>query len=396
MKNFTTVIKHFLTKVQRVLTATIAVFLISAISVAGQTTVVDVIVNSESHTTLEAAVVAAGLVNTLSGDGPFTVFAPTDAAFAALPAGTLDALLADPSGKLTDILKYHVVSGKVLSTDLKDGMTATTLLGKNVKVTINDQGVFINGAKVTVADIPADNGVVHVIDAVLVPKTTVVDVIVNSASHTTLEAAVVAAGLVNTLSGDGPFTVFAPTDAAFAALPAGTLDALLADPSGKLTDILKYHVVSGKVLSTDLKDGMTATTLLGKNVKVTINDQGVFINGAKVTVADIMADNGVVHVIDAVLVPETTTSVNNLIDGQQMVMIYPNPVSTTLIIDLVGNKDLVKETNVQITRMNGQIVASIPVKESRISHNVSNLSPGMYLVIVKQNNQVYTEKLIVR
>ena len=227
-------------------------------------------------------------------------------------------------------------------------------------------------------------------------QTTVVDVIVNSESHTTLEAAVVAAGLVNTLSGDGPFTVFAPTDAAFAALPAGTLDALLADPSGKLTDILKYHVVSGKVLSTDLKDGMNATTLLGKNVKVTINDQGVFINGAKVTVADIMADNGVVHVIDAVLVPETTTSVNNLIDGQQMVMIYPNPVSTTLIIDLVGNKDLVKETNVQITRMNGQIVASIPVKESRISHNVSNLSPGMYLVIVKQNNQVYTEKLIVR
>ena len=205
-----------------------------------------------------------------------------------------------------------------------------------------------------------------------------------------------AAHLVDALSGVGPFTVFAPTDAAFAALPAGTLDALLADPSGKLTDILKYHVVSGKVLSTDLMDGMTAPTLLGKTINVTINAQGVFINGAKVTVVDIMADNGVVHVIDAVLIPEGATSVNNLKDGQQLFRIYPNPVSTNLIIDLGGNKDLISETNVQIARMNGQIVTSIPVKESRISHNVSNLAPGMYLVIVKQKDKSYTEKLIVR
>jgi len=227
-------------------------------------------------------------------------------------------------------------------------------------------------------------------------QTTVVDVIVNSETHTTLEAAVVAAGLVDALSGDGPFTVFAPTDAAFAALPAGTLDALLADPSGKLTDILKYHVVSGKVLSTDLMDGMTATTLLGKDVKVTINAQGVFINGAKVTVADIMADNGVVHVIDAVLIPEAATSVNNLKDGQQLFRIYPNPVSTNLIIDLVGNKDLISETKVQIARINGQIVTSIPVNKSRISYNVSNLKSGMYLVIIKRNNQIHTEKVLVR
>lgn len=223
-------------------------------------------------------------------------------------------------------------------------------------------------------------------------QTTVVDVIVNSENHNTLEAA----GLVDVLSGDGPFTVFAPTDAAFAALPAGTLDALLADPSGMLTDILKYHVVSGKVLSTDLSDGMTAITLLGKDIKVTINDQGVFINGAKVTVADIMADNGVVHVIDTVLVPETATSINDLMDEQQMFRIYPNPVSTNLNIELVGNIDQVPEANVQIARINGQIVASIPVNESRISHNVGNLSSGMYLVIVKQHNKSYTEKLIVR
>ncbi|MEL6719202.1 MAG: BACON domain-containing carbohydrate-binding protein, partial [Bacteroidota bacterium] len=132
-------------------------------------TVVDVVVNSDVHNTLEAAVIAADLAGTLSGDGPFTVFAPTDDAFAALPEGTLDALLADPSGDLTSILLYHVLSGKVLSTDLSDGLTATTLLGEDITVTINDDGVFINGAQVTMADIETDNGVVHVIDAVLLP-----------------------------------------------------------------------------------------------------------------------------------------------------------------------------------------------------------------------------------
>ena len=270
-------------------------------------TVVDVVVSSNIHNTLEAAVVAADLAGTLSGTGPFTVFAPTDAAFAALPAGTIDALLADPSGDLADILKYHVVSGKAFSTDLSNGQEISTVLGKNITVTINANGVFINDAKVTMANIEAKNGVVHIIDAILLPPVelpaTVVDIVVNSANHTTLEAAVIAADLAGVLSGTGPFTVFAPTDAAFAALPAGTLDALLADPSGDLTDILKYHVISGKAMSTSLTNGQEITTLFGTDVAVTINDDGVFINGAKVTVADIEAKNGVVHVIDAVLLP---------------------------------------------------------------------------------------------
>ena len=289
----------------------LASFMLSA-----QNTVVDVIVNSPDHNTLEAAVVAADLVGALNGTGPFTVFAPTDDAFAALPAGTVDALLADPQGALTDILLYHVVGANALSTDLMDGMTITTLNGDDVTVTINNDGVFINDAQVTVADIPADNGVVHVINAVLIPPTTtVVDVIVNSPDHNTLEAAVLAADLAGTLSGDGPFTVFAPTDAAFAALPAGTIDALLADPQGLLTDILLYHVVGANALSTDLMDGMSITTINGKDVTVTINNDGVFINDAQVTVADITTDNGVVHVIDAVLIPPTVTVVDVIVNS---------------------------------------------------------------------------------
>jgi uncharacterized surface protein with fasciclin (FAS1) repeats len=271
-------------------------------------TVVDIVVNSPVHETLEAAVIAAELAGTLSGDGPFTVFAPTDDAFAALPAGALDALLADPTGALADILLYHVVGATALSTDLSDGDTFTTLLGEDIEVSITDGDVFINGAQVIVADILASNGVVHVIDAVLLPPTettTVVDIIVASPDHETLEAAVIAADLAGALSGDGPFTVFAPTDAAFAALPAGVLDALLADPTGALADILLYHVVSGTALSTDLNDGDALATLLGPNVNVTIDMGTVFINGAQVIVANLEADNGVVHVIDAVLTPPT-------------------------------------------------------------------------------------------
>ena len=290
-------------------------------------TVVDIVVNSPVHNLLEAAVIEADLAGALSGEGPFTVFAPTDDAFLAL-AGALDAtaedLLALP--ELADILLYHVVGATALSSDLADGQTIATLNGAEVTVTINDEGIFINDAQVTVADIVADNGVVHVIDAVLVPPTpepqpaTVVEIVVNSPVHNLLEAAVIEADLAGALSGEGPFTVFAPTDDAFLAL-AGALDAtaedLLALP--ELADILLYHVVGATALSSDLADGQTIATLNGAEVTVTINDEGIFINDAQVTVADIVADNGVVHVIDAVLIP---------------------PVPTNTVVDVIVNSDV--------------------------------------------------------
>ena len=284
------------------------ILFISTMRMIQAQTVVDIIVNSPNHNTLEAAVIAANLQGTLSGAGPFTVFAPTDAAFAALPAGSVEALLQDPQGALTNILLNHVTSGNLLSTNLENGQVVITLNnGKTVKVTINNNGVFINNAQVTVADVVAENGVVHVIDAVLLPANTVVDVIVGSADHNTLEAAVGAAGLVNTLNGAGPFTVFAPTDAAFAALPTGTVETLLQDPQGLLTNILLNHVVVPNVLSSSLSNGQAIVTLnSGKTVKVTINNDGVFIDDAQVTVADIVTDNGVVHVIDAILLPPNT------------------------------------------------------------------------------------------
>ena len=358
-------------------------FILTVLSLVSfaQISVVDIIVNSADHDTLEAAVIAAELADDLSGPGPFTVFAPTDAAFAVLPAGTIETLLVDPTGALAQILLYHVVAGQALSASLSDGQTITTLQGEDITVTIGMNGVMINGATVVVADILADNGVVHVIDAVLLPPapeptTTVVDVIVNSADHDTLEAAVIAAGLAETLSGDGPFTVFAPTDAAFAALPAGTIETLLADPTGTLTQILLYHVVGTQALSTDLTNGQTVATLQGQTVTVTINAEGVFINNAQVTVADIVTDNGVIHVIDAVLIPQGPNSVSNT---ETIKLNIANPVMENIVIPSTGN------SNVQIYTTSGQVVYSQNFNGS-IDIDTRNLTSGTYLLQVEAEN----------
>jgi transforming growth factor-beta-induced protein len=277
--------------------------------------IVDTAVADGRFTTLVAAVQAAGLVDTLKGEGPFTVFAPTDEAFAKLPAGTLDELLKpENKQKLTDILLYHVVSGKVMASDVAGMTSASTVLGKDVTIKADMGNVYINDAKVILTDIETSNGVIHVIDSVLLPpvdeaaatdKKDIVDTAVADGRFTTLVAAVQAAGLVDTLKGEGPFTVFAPTDDAFAKLPAGTLDELLKpENKQKLSDILLYHVVSGKVMAADVVGLTSAPTVLGKDIKVTVKDGKVYLNDTvQVIITDVEASNGVIHVIDAVLLP---------------------------------------------------------------------------------------------
>ena len=156
-----------------------------------------------------------------------------------------------------------------------------------------------------ISDIQAANGVIHVIDSVLLPPQelgSIVDIAAEDGRFQTLVAALAAAGLADTLAGDGPFTVFAPTDEAFARLPAGTVDALLADISA-LTDILLYHVVSGSVLAADVVGLDSATTLQGQPVSISIDGDSVLINDARVLITDIQAVNGTIHVIDSVLIP---------------------------------------------------------------------------------------------
>ena len=342
------------------------VLLISTLRMVQAQTVVDVIVNSPNHNTLEAAVGAAGLVNTLNGAGPFTVFAPTDAAFAALPSGTVETLLQDPQGLLTNILLNHVAGANVLSSGLTNGQSIVTLnSGKTVKVTINNDGVFIDDAKVTVADIQTDNGVVHVIDAVLLPPNTVVDVIIGSADHNTLEAAVGAAGLVNTLNGAGPFTVFAPTDAAFAALPAGTVEALLADPQGALTQVLLYHATSETVTSDDIiefySDFPYLQMLNEKTITFKVTSEGVFINNAKVTVADIETDNGIVHVIDAILIAPDSTIIDVVRNSSSHTILETllDEAEFSLPLEGFGPFTLFAPTDAAISALPGELIQQL-------------------------------------
>jgi transforming growth factor-beta-induced protein len=271
-------------------------------------TIVDVAVADGRFKTLVAALGAAGLVDTLKGAGPFTVFAPTDEAFSKLPAGTIDELLKpENKQKLADILLYHVVAGKVMAADVVKLTSATTVLGKDVTIKVDMGNVYVNEAKVIITDIETSNGIIHVIDSVLLPPAdkTIVDVAVADGRFKTLVAALQAAGLVDTLKGAGPFTVFAPTDEAFAKLPAGTIDTLLKpENKQKLTDILLYHVVAGKVMAADVVKLTSASTVLGKDVTIIVKDGKVFLNGTvQVIITDIETSNGVIHVIDAVLLP---------------------------------------------------------------------------------------------
>ena len=309
-------------------------------------TIVDVAVAADDFNTLVAAVQAAGLVDALSGEDELTVFAPTDEAFAAALDAlglTADELLADTE-TLTAVLTYHVVAGEVLAADVVtlDGESVETLNGATVDITVDGDTVMVNDATVIAADVDASNGVIHVIDTVLLPPAgdemsedemsedemsedemsedemsddemsadepgTIVDVAVAADDFNTLVAAVEAAGLVDALSGEDELTVFAPTDEAFAAALDAlglTADELLADTE-TLTAVLTYHVVAGEVLAADVVtlDGESVETLNGATVDITVDGDTVMVNDATVIAADVDASNGVIHVIDTVLLP---------------------------------------------------------------------------------------------
>jgi len=361
--------------------------LISFASAMENETVVDVAMWSDIHTTLVTAVVEADLAETLWGEGPFTVFAPTNAAFEKLPEGTVEMLL-EPENleMLQSILTYHVLPGNIMSSDLTQGLTAETLQWENVTFTHINNNWYINSSKISIPDLAAWNWVVHVIDNVIMPpmsenevienifnlranmseemeskidialkkyeditedisdinkenlnnrlyividmyiedysnnqdvvnmlsllkyeimagleERNVVNVAVNSWMHSTLVGLVLEAELVEALSVDGPFTVFAPINEAFAEIPTETLESLSKD---EITDILTYHVVAGAYMASDITDGLMLETLNGDSLEFSIDNGVVSINGMPTLVAtDIVSSNGIVHVIDDVLIP---------------------------------------------------------------------------------------------
>ncbi|HYJ08756.1 MAG TPA: fasciclin domain-containing protein [Polyangiaceae bacterium] len=259
--------------------------------------IIDTALAAGSFTQLAAALTEADLVEALKGDGPFTVFAPTDDAFAAFEDENPGVLAGLSKAELSGVLTYHVISGvAALSTSLKDDQVLVTLAGSPVLIDLTG-GAKIADAAITTPDIVASNGVIHVIDKIILPPNDdLVSAAVAAGMFTSLTEALTAADLVTTLQGDGPFTVFAPTDAAF--------DALSAAPTGDaLKDVLLYHVVDGAVGSGDLQAGMVPTLLEDQSLTVDLDD-GVKINDASVTTANIIAKNGVIHVVDTILVPE--------------------------------------------------------------------------------------------
>lgn len=281
--------------------------------------IVEIIVADDRFDTLEIAVITAELDDDLAGDGPFTVFAPTDDAFDLLGAGTIASLLETANrAVLINILTYHVYEGAVEAADAiaLDGTAVEMLNTANLRFDVvgTDLILNLNGVRealVIETNINASNGIIHVIDAVLDPDDAPLDIIQTasaSAEFNTLVTAIVAAGLDDDLAAPGPFTVFAPTDDAFNAIDAGALAALLASPTA-LSNVLLYHVYDGSVLSDAVPalDGSSVMMLNGDDLSFDVNG-GIFLNfgtpsQAEVIDIDILCSNGVIHVIDAVLDP---------------------------------------------------------------------------------------------
>ena len=268
---------------------------------------VDTAAGAGNFNTLVTAIQAAGLEGALKGPGPFTVFAPTDAAFAKLPPSTIQFLL-DPSNVniLTDVLTYHVVSGELLAANVLAKPAFDTLNGQRIDVSLQNGLPFVDQSQIIQTDILASNGVIHAIDTVMLPSfTRILRTAQAAGSFSTLLTAVEAADLGGLLDGPGPFTVFAPSDAAFAKLPPGTVaNLLLPQNKQQLIDILSFHVVPGRVFASQAAVAGTASTALaGKSLDFTLTNRTLFIGTTQVTARDIDSLNGVIHVIDEVLLP---------------------------------------------------------------------------------------------
>ncbi len=268
--------------------------------------IVDTAVAAGSFKTLAAALTAADLIETLKGKGPFTVLAPTDEAFAKLPKDSLEKLLR-PEGRdmLTSILTYHVVSGRLTAKQVMKLSSGTTVNGQRVGFEAMGDKLMVNDATVVKADIECKNGVIHVIDGVLLPSfLDLVDTAVKADQFKTLATALKTAHLLDTLKGEGPFTVFAPTDDAFAKLPHGAVASLLEKKNRKLlTELLTYHVVPGKIFAKDAIAAETAITVQGEAITIRLENGELRVNGARVIKNDIETTNGVIHIIDAVIQP---------------------------------------------------------------------------------------------
>lgn len=331
--------------------------------------------------TLVTAIETAGLSSTLKGDGPFTVFAPTNAAFDNLPDGVLDDLLANPD-ILAQVLQYHVVAGKVMSADVSTGSVPTLLSGASIDVVVDGTQITLNDlSNVIGADVDASNGVVHLIDEVLIPPTIELpkDNIVEIAQATPELSSLVTIltkfpDLVTALSSDGTYTVFAPTNDAFAALLTAIGQTSVDDvPESVLRSILEYHVIStAVVMSGDLSDGQTAEALSGETITVEIDGTDVFISGAKVVLPDVEASNGVVHVVENVMVPPSIVP----IVGTIVAPAYFNKDFTVLISAVLAADEDILSVLLSNGPSNNGLTLFAPTNDAFAAAGITTLPDG--------------------
>ena len=276
-------------------------------AVSSQQSILETAKKDGRFKTLVTALGKSNAIKTLAGKGPFTVFAPTDEAFAKLDQKVVGDLLKKRNqATLDNILTYHVAAGDYRAADVVTRSGLAMANGQRLAINVHGKTVRVDRAQLVITDVACTNGVIHVIDSVLMPETRALPEIANGRYFGTLLAAVKAAGLLETLAGNGPFTILAPTDQAFAKLPKGTVANLLKPANrGKLQAILKYHVIAGRVSSSQAIAAGRAKTLLGQSIDFEVVDGRLRVRGANVTKTDVNAANGVVHVIDSVLIPPT-------------------------------------------------------------------------------------------
>jgi uncharacterized surface protein with fasciclin (FAS1) repeats len=279
---------------------------IAGCSSEDESTIVDIARSNPDFTTLSAALEQTGLDQSLAGEGPFTVFAPTDAAFDRLPPGMLEEITSET---LSQILLYHVVAGDVRASDVVAIDSAETLAGAPVAIRADGDVVLNSLTRVTTTDIVADNGVIHVIDSVMMPLdlTFPGTLVEAAAAYPSLDILVGAVGdvsLAGALAGDNEgqgLTLFAPGNAAFESLGID----LSSLTSEQLTDVLLYHVVGGTVAAADVVRLDSAPTLQGGAIAIEVTADGVVLNDQTAVVrTDLFVENGVLHVIDGVLLPQ--------------------------------------------------------------------------------------------
>ena len=277
-------------------------------------TITEQVSTGANYTLIKSSVIKSKLDTILNGDGPFTVFTPTDNAFMAsgVDQNSINSLSED---RLKTILLYHTINGKQLATDLPAGPNEKIITagGDSIFVTRNSNGVFVNGTKVTKADILASNGVIHELSKILMPPAgNLVEVVLADTSFSFLAAAVIRASqggtnVVSELTKGSIYTIFAPINDAFRNAGFLTINAInQADPN-TLASILTYHVLAGRIFSSDLSDGITATAINSGELSIGITSTGATVKGtsnttaANITTVNMMASNGVIHVIDKIL-----------------------------------------------------------------------------------------------